>query len=581
MIPRWIENLESADPGVRSLALQKLQELGPQAREAVPALIAALEEVRDDANLRSGLVATLGAIGPDARAAVPLLVSLMDPWSAYLYDLGVPEVAILHIGGEPAAERRALTNLLRWRHPRWTFADHEARDAEIARQYPLDRIGPRLVEMLSDGNSDPALLLAMYGTAAIPLLLPPLRQHIGPAQSRYVHALQAIGESAIPALRQELQGTSAAGRRGAARALGGFEARAEGAFEDLAAVLDDAEAEARYTAAVALVRIAPSRAIAAIPHLVAGLASADAGTRGEAVDMLALLARAGRPADEALPALNELLADPELHRAAGLALVAIHARRPAEEALPELNRLLADPEARQAAALTLVELDAGRAATAVPVLVEVLEQTDLREISYTGPAPAVAILTALGRIGPPAAAAAPLIRAALASPNMATRARAAVALARVVPARQLDAVNTLLPLLDDRDDFDSFWEGVDGLAAIGPAARQAIPRLEDWLFDAQEKRATSGAICSGPGEPAAQMFSALLRIDPTAPARVLARLEADLQSPERFDQAAQLLLDIAGEIPGSAPLLVNLLEDRRAEARWDAIRSALGRGMEH
>ncbi len=71
-------------------------------------------------------------------------------------------------------------------------------------------------------------------------------------------------------------------------------------------------------------------------------------------------------------------------------------------------------------------------------------------------------------------------------------------------------------------------------------------------------------------------FTALVKIDPTASARVLAHVEADLQSPERFDQAVRLLLDIAREVPTtSAPLLANLLRDRRAEGLWDAIKSLL------
>jgi HEAT repeat protein len=544
VLRRWTEDLESRDPAVRSQALQELQKLGPEAREAVPALIAALEKVREDRDLCRPLVETLGAIGPDARAAVPLLLSLMGPSGASVLDgLGAPASAILLIGGAPDVERRALSNLLSMRHPRWSGADEEALLEWIASHYPIHRTGPYLVEMLSDGRTEGAWPLAKYGAAAVPLLLPLLRQHTGQAQEAYIYALKAIGEPAVPALRQELRGASVAGRVGAARTLGGL--GAEAAFEALAAGLDDDAAEVRYAAAVALVRIAASRAGAAVPALVAGLESADAGTRREAADMLARLARAGRPAEEALPALKGLLAD---------------------------------PEARLAAALALVEIDAGRAAAAVPVLVEALEPTGLGEMSHdTGSGVSEeAILAALGRIGPPAAAAVPLLRRTLASDTVAVRARGAVSLARVAPEWTADAVGALLPLLRAGEDYDRFWEGVGALGAIGPAAREAVPRLEEWLFADEEKRGISGVICPGPGDAVPELCSALARIDPTAPARVLARLEADLRSPERFDQAVKLLLELVAAVPAAAPLLAGLLQDGRAEGRWDAIRAALG-----
>src|SRR6202040_2294726 len=96
MLSRWIEDLESADPNLRTLALQELRQLGPEAREAVPALIAALEKAPGDSDLIRALVCTLEAIGPEARAAVPLLGSL-DVRLPYGPNLA--QFAILRIGG--------------------------------------------------------------------------------------------------------------------------------------------------------------------------------------------------------------------------------------------------------------------------------------------------------------------------------------------------------------------------------------------------------------------------------------------------------------------------------------------------
>jgi HEAT repeat protein len=541
MLSRWIADLESADRNVRLHALQVLEHLGPAARMAVPALVAAWKKAAGRGEILPGLVRTLAAIGPDARAAVPLLVPLVDPSGAYMWGGAAPAFAILQIGGEPSAERLAVRSVLGVRFPRSTGMEEAEVLSALARKIPLGRIGTYLVEELADVRwGGAAEVLANYGAAAVPLLLPLLRQNTGPEQTRCIHALVAIGEPGIPALRQELRGPSVAGRLGAARTLGSLAGRAQDAFEDLVAALDDGAAEVRFAAAQALVGIAPSQAGAAIPHLVAVLESADAGIRGEAIRLLGLLARAGTPAEVALPALKKLLTAPEL----GLE-----------------------------AALTMVEIDAGQAAAAVPVLVQALERSKPQEIaSYPAAEKPEAILAALGRVGPPAAAAIPILRQALQSPTTGLCVRAATALVRAAPEWTAEAVNRLVPLASAVDD-DDFWMAIGALAEMGPAAREVVPRLEGWLFD-EAGRGLSECYC--PGDPVPQMFAALVRIDPAAPNRVLARIEADLQTPERFDQAVKLLLAMAAGVPASATLLASLLKDRRAEGQWDAIRSTLG-----
>jgi hypothetical protein len=546
MLSRWIADLESADHNVQLQALRELEQLGPAAREAVPALIAALKKPQAHWQMTPALAGTLAAIGPDARAAVPLLVPLVDPSGALMWDGAAPAFAILRIGGEPSEERLAVRSLLGVRFYRSTGMDEGEVLAALAHQLPLDRIGPYLVAEMADARwGEAADVLAHYGAAAVPLLLPLLRQNAGPGQMRPISALVAIGEPSIPALRQELRGPSLAGRVGAARTLGLLAERAQDAFEDLVAVLEDGAAELRFVAAQALVRIAAPRAGAAIPHLVAGLESADAGIRGEAANLLGLLAQAGRPAEVALPALTKLLTDPEV---------------------------------RLAAALTLVEIDAGHAAAAVPVLGQALAEALGRSTTQEYPAGLAAetsareILAALGRIGRPAAEAVPVLRQALQAPKAGIGVPAASALVRVAPEWATDAVNRLVPLTSAVDD-DYFWEGIAVLAEIGPAAGGVVARLEEWLFD-EAGRGLSEYCC--PGEPVPLMFATLVKIDPTAPIRVLAHVEADLQSPERFGQAVNLLLAIAAGVPASAPLLASLLQDRRAEGQWDALLSALG-----
>jgi HEAT repeat protein len=505
-------DLQSADLNVRHLAQQELQKLGPADRESVPVLIAALQQAQREPGqwlwpLLYGVVRALEAIGPDARPAVPLLVSLVaQDW------IGESAAcAILRIGAETAEERLAVRFLLHW-HPGGKYCgfhdsvllnalvDGEDPELlELLRQH-ADKIMPSLAELLTDSEAScrdrAAEGLACYGPEAkpfVPALVAALNDPVWQVRFEVARALFAvaperqseasaalfplllnpeaiqggysalsqIGADGVAYLRQELRGSSVAGRAGAARALGFLAQQAQdtftpfsrgrgpgaagAAFEDLVAVLNDGAAEVRYSAAQALVRIDASRATPAIPSLVAGLESADAKIRSEAANMLALLAQAGRPAEAALPALSKLLTDPEVRLEAALALVAI---------------------------------DAGQAVAAVPVLVEALERSKPLEISAhpNSGTSAEAILVALGRIGPPAAVAVPLLSQALQSPTAYVPVRAAVALVRVAPELTTDAVNTLLALVSAVAPYevDTFCEAVGALAEIGTAAGKAV-----------------------------------------------------------------------------------------------------------
>jgi hypothetical protein len=115
----------------------------------------------------------------------------------------------------------------------------------------------------------------------------------------------------------------------------------------------------------------------------------------------------------------------------------------------------------------------------------------------------------------------------------------------------------------------SFLAALEALQAIGPAAGKSAARLEAILFD----EARRGLWWKAP----AALFSTLATIDGSAPARLMVRLEADVRSEGRFDQALKLLTDLGAAVPAPwAPLLERLLQDPRAESRRDVLRSLLG-----
>lgn len=73
-VPFLIQALQSTNRVLRTFAVQSLRNLGPAARSAVPALVAAL----DDPATRPRAIRALGNIGPDAQEAVPYLERLSE-----------------------------------------------------------------------------------------------------------------------------------------------------------------------------------------------------------------------------------------------------------------------------------------------------------------------------------------------------------------------------------------------------------------------------------------------------------------------------------------------------------------------
>jgi HEAT repeats len=74
-LSEWIADLKAAAPSVRNAAAYEIASLGPAAKPAVPALIAALDD--PEPTVRFPVTVALGEIGPDAAAAVPRLKQMM------------------------------------------------------------------------------------------------------------------------------------------------------------------------------------------------------------------------------------------------------------------------------------------------------------------------------------------------------------------------------------------------------------------------------------------------------------------------------------------------------------------------
>jgi hypothetical protein len=117
-VPVLIELVKEDDLWVRILAIRSLARIGPEAQEAVPALIAALGDRRpvdpfDEPGTTLGMdwavwpayreaAEALGAIGPDAKDAVPALLRLR-PTNHQDYTSSTIDDALKRVDPEAAA----------------------------------------------------------------------------------------------------------------------------------------------------------------------------------------------------------------------------------------------------------------------------------------------------------------------------------------------------------------------------------------------------------------------------------------------------------------------------------------------
>ncbi len=221
-VQQLIQNLRSFEPKDRAYACARLQEIGPAAEAAVPALVVVLGD--DNWSVRSSAASALGRIGPAAEAAVPALSeALKDD------DTDVRSSAASALGRiGPAAEAAV----------------------------------PALSEALKHDDSgvrrSAAFALGSSGPAAVPALIEALKDDDTTVRSAAAFALVRIGptaEAAVPALIEALMDDDSDVRRSAASALGRIGRVAEAAMPALGKALTDDDGDVRTAARSALENI--------------------------------------------------------------------------------------------------------------------------------------------------------------------------------------------------------------------------------------------------------------------------------------------------------------------------------------
>ncbi|MGD2127438.1 MAG: HEAT repeat domain-containing protein [Desulfobacteraceae bacterium] len=266
---------------VRASAAEALGKIGPEAAEAVPALIRSLKSVDD--LVRARAAEALGDIGAAAEEAVPLLVKGLEDENSYAR---VKSAEALGKIGREAAE--AVPALIR------SLADKEylvrSRAIEALGRIEPDarRLVPALMEALRLGQSD---ISADVRTNAVEALA-----NIG-----------AEANGAVPVIVSCLGDIAPKVRSAAAHALEKIVPDKRERAVLLAGAMEDKEPRVRRTAVEALAKIGPE-AEDTVSALIRALGDSDYEVRRKALEGIR---KVEPPGETIAPAFLLLLDDPE------------------------------------------------------------------------------------------------------------------------------------------------------------------------------------------------------------------------------------------------------------------------------
>lgn len=565
--PILVKTLGDGETARREAAADVLGRIGPPARTAVPALLATLKDrssavallaamsvaeidptrsapavpLLADALDVPGATAALAKIGPDARAAVPALIAALKPTKGNapqelirlnarlaLARIGTPAVSALI---EALKEKREgvaplAGEALGWILPppkqavaalRAALRNDRSHAAVYARS--LGQLGSLaqsaisdVLDLLAETASRPEAAVALVNMdpkladKAVPPLIRDLQADDEKQRQAAVMAVARLGPASQPAaaalitlLRDRLLSKMEI------EALGEIWTRA---IPDLASLLKDSQVEIRQRAVLALGQIGPA-AHAALQPLIAALSDRDDTVRVGAAQIMQTL---GPQAREAIPALiaNLQAQQPEVRATAAAALGHIEAS--AKEARGPLVECLLDPDerVRYAAALSLGRIDP-HYTEAVPALrgalndsspmVQLAAVDSLVRIEPAAAKDAEPILVFLSRkpyslvvrfravegitniLGPEKANhAVPWLKIELSDGVPENRLYAARALANIDRSLTPDLVLALSAALST--PFANWRPNLlKTLAEFGPKAREAIPEIELLLYD--------------------------------------------------------------------------------------------------
>ena len=300
-VPALIRALGDPDLRIRWFAIESLALIGPEARAAVPSLIEALRSkdvadagvlrgngvfmfgAMDDGPIRLIAAEALGRIGPDAKAAIPnLIAALSGP------DSRVRSEAARALGGIGPAAAPAIPELIRilTRGP----IDHSTTRRTAFRKARMGRLMSRShVSQAVEWSQD---ALVQIGAAAVPALLEVLR---GNDPDVRITAIETLGKfetratKAIPHLISGLNDPEPRIRVAAAQALGRIGPEHAAVIDSLVATVEDPNDDVSKAASDALLMLGKC----ALPALLVWTRNEEPAVRKPAVTLLEFMAAPG------------------------------------------------------------------------------------------------------------------------------------------------------------------------------------------------------------------------------------------------------------------------------------------------
>lgn len=603
------ELLADKSPGIAGAAAAALWDLDEPAETLVPTLIKLVQEFKVDPKRdvtqdiwgHDAGVEVLGEIGPEAKAAVPVLIAALD--SKQAGERLAAADALGEIGPEAKSAIPRLAKSLRetethtfvFAHHAWYVSDQAA----IA----LRRIGPAsrpiLVAALADQNERVRAIAAnelgqmpadKETAAALTKLLGDRDESVRAVSAFNLGRMKSVANDAVPLLAAHLNDAG----EWVSFPGGGIGSR----FSVGQHVLE------------ALFAIDP-KAEVIVPEMIDSLKK---DRRIEAA-MLGMLQHLGPGAKDAMPALEPLLRDEKQRLGAAQAIAKISPDYPglfeilkkeldagkvdfqktipaarglgdlkaqAKEAIPALYAALEDqgePSARVIIAAAIVKIDSSEA-RAVRTLAEELRQSPERFFLFEGHSEAAKVWPTLGPAAKPAEE---LLIAGLSlelpdkdqdyfwQPRREKELHLRSAELLISAGSAEPAIIDTLIRLCDCDDCGTRGGAADALGKIGPAAAKAVPALVQMLSDDELYLVGgdfygNGGVRNLPGEHAA---AALSRIG--APA--VAALQAELRNENSLIRlrAVSALGQIGPPAKKSADSIVAALKDEKQKVRAAAL----------
>jgi HEAT repeat protein len=260
-VPALVDAMKDHDGKVRLGALAALEKIGPEAKAAVPALVDAMKERNPEQRYLA--VKVLGRMGPEAKDALPALANASKDGDAKVRDAAIGALAA-------AVTMQGLTELLKDKDP--------AIRSGAARA--LRRIGPKakeavpaLTELLKDKDWEVQIAAASAlleigpeaQIAAIRFWVERLKDKDPRTVEEGWFHLSQVGSAAMPVYRELLKDPAIRSGAGQFMVVIGAPKKKE-LVPTLIALLKDKEPEARSWAALCLGIIGPA-AKDAVPTL--------------------------------------------------------------------------------------------------------------------------------------------------------------------------------------------------------------------------------------------------------------------------------------------------------------------------